>query len=187
MEYGGDTEVFINGAPVFHASDLPHGSRFLELSRHAKLLHTGSNLITMKASVSSDGQLPRVRLFGDKSPLLKEPKRDDSVGLKKGEGADALPRLKQNSEAWLAEAERPIGVMLSAVSENGAEPAPLAVHRRGSPQNLGEPVEAAFPAVLSGSAESKPAEVKPIGQSSSGRRLALAKWMTQSENPLVSR
>ncbi len=187
LEYGGDTEVFLNGTSVFNASDLPHGSRFLELSRHSKLLHTGSNLLTVKGSVSSDGRLLRVRLFGDKSPLLQEPKRDDLAGLKKGEGADALPRLKQNSEAWLAEAERPIGVMLSAVSENGSAPAPLAVHRRGSPQNLGEPVEAAFPAVFSGSVESKPAEVKPIGQSSSGRRLALARWMIQPENPLVSR
>ena len=187
LEYAGDTEVFLNGTPVFKASDLPSGSRFLELSRHSKLLHTGANLITVKVSVPSEGRLPRVRLFGDKSPLLLDGKSDDLAELKKIAGGDVILRLKQNREAWITEAERPIGVMLSAVSENGPTPAPLAVHRRGSPQNLGDPVDAAFPAVLSGTAQSKPAEVKPIGQSSSGRRLALAKWMIQPENPLVSR
>jgi len=193
LEYAEDADVFLNGNPLLSAQTLPKGRRFLDFTRLVKHLHTGSNLITVKTRVSTTGELPKVRLFGDKSPLklaeklLTEHKHSDLESLKKQAGDDILTSLRPNHDAWLPEAERPLGVPLSAVSENNATPAPLAVHRRGSPQNLGAPVEAAFPAILSATPEPNPAEVIPVGNQSSGRRLALAKWLSLPENPLVSR
>jgi hypothetical protein len=48
-------------------------------------------------------------------------------------------------------------------------------------------VEAAFPAVLSRSAGPLSAQAAPVRGISSGRRTALARWLTQPENPLASR
>jgi hypothetical protein len=196
IEYAGQTEVFLNGSLVFQGQDLPHGTRFLDLSRFKNLkssLHTGANVLAIRATLAEDGRLPRIAFYQGRSPvhvaerLLRGPKAGDLAALNKKLGGDVLALAHSDSVAWLELVEKPLGIPLSAVSEAGAAPAPLAVHRRGSPHNPGDPVTAAFPAVLSGASAPVPAEVVPIGKKSSGRRLALAQWMVRPENPLVSR
>jgi hypothetical protein len=196
IEYAGPTEVFLNGSLVFQAQDLPKGSRFLDLSKLGKLqrtLHTGSNVLAICTTLAQDGRIPRISFYRGSSPLqtaerlLRGPKGGDLAELNQKLGRDVLALAKSGSETWLELVEKPLGMPLNAASETGADPAALAVHRRGSPHNLGDPVAAAFPAVLSGASAPVPAEVAPIGRKSSGRRLALAQWMARPENPLVSR
>jgi Protein of unknown function (DUF1553)/Protein of unknown function (DUF1549) len=57
------------------------------------------------------------------------------------------------------------------------------VFRRGDPKNLGPKVEPRPPTVL---LACQPAEIQPTA-STTGRRLALAKWLTRGDNPLTSR
>ena len=195
LEYGGDMDVFLNNTPVLQGYNLPEGRRAIELTQNFKrILHTGANYLTVRARAREAGTLPKVSLHSGHSPvtlaerLLRGPKKSDLAELEKlAGGGDLLGNLKNANTAWLTEAARPVGTPVSAASEDGANPAPLAIHRRGSPQNLGDPVEPAFPAVLT----SKGAQLPPIKAlatgKSSGRRLALANWLVQPDNPLVSR
>lgn len=195
LEYGGDMDVFLNNTPVLQGYNLPEGRRAIELTQNFKrILHTGANYLTVRARAREAGTLPKVSLHSGQSPvtlterLLRGPKKSDLAELEKlAGGGDLLGNLKNANTAWLTEAARPVGTPVSAASEDGANPAPLAIHRRGSPQNLGDPVEPAFPAVLT----SKGAQLPPIKAlatgKSSGRRLALANWLVQPDNPLVSR
>lgn len=67
------------------------------------------------------------------------------------------------------------------------EPSPTYILRRGSPSNFGPWVSPGVPAVLT--AGLKPYEVMPPwpGAAKTGRRLALARWLTQPGHPLTSR
>ena len=195
LEYGGNTEVFLNGTPILQGRNLPVGRRAIELQPNFKrLLHTGANFLAVRAHVSESGTLPKVSLHSGHTPLtlaerlLRGPKKSEQPELDRlAGGGDLLANLKNATTAWIAEAARPVGTPVSAAAEDGANPAPLAIHRRGSPQNLGDPVEPAFPAVLtSKGAHPQPAQPVAAGKSS-GRRLALANWLVQPENPLVSR
>jgi hypothetical protein len=189
IHYAGDTEVFLNGSSVFRAPNLPPGKRFLDLSKLPKLknaLHTGSNVLAIRTSLTRDGALPAISFYQGESPIQTAARLLN--GPKAPELKAALLALKPcDSVPWLELVEKPLGTPLSAVSENGATPEPLAIHKRGSPQNLGDPVVPAYPAVLSAATAPVPAQIVPRGKTSSGRRLALAEWMVRPENPLVSR
>ena len=58
--------------------------------------------------------------------------------------------------------------------------------RRGDPVDYGEVVDAGIPAVLQNAAL-KPYRVERPFEGATGRRLALAKWLTQPEHPLTAR
>jgi hypothetical protein len=76
------------------------------------------------------------------------------------------------------------GEVVLSVSEVGLEPAPVHVLTRGSPHAPSERVEPAVPAVLSTFAH--PAPSVAHGEST-GRRTALAAWITDPRNRLASR
>ncbi len=194
LEYQTDTEVFLNGSPILQGHNLPKGRRSIELAQNFKrLLHTGANFLTVRTVATHAGALPTVSLHAGLSPvtraerLLRGPKKSEQGELNRLAGGDILEKLKTANPSWLAEAARLVGIPISAASEDNATPAPLAIHRRGNPQSLGEPVEPAYPVILTKVAPGQPASTTAAGKTSSGRRLALANWLTQPDNPLVSR
>jgi hypothetical protein len=194
IEYQGNTEIFLNGTPVLQAQNLPKGRRSIELAMAFKrLLHTGANFIAVRTLATESGGLPKVSLhsglsaLGHAEKMLRGSKQAEQAELNRIAGCDLLGVLKKAGPDWLAEAGRSVGIPISAAAENGPDPAPLSIHRRGSPQNLGEPVEPAYPVILTAAGQSQAPNIVGIGKSSSGRRLALANWLTQPENPLVSR
>lgn len=71
-----------------------------------------------------------------------------------------------------------------AVKEHGREVPPTHVLIRGNPVAEGDLVEPAFPAVLT---SQTPEVVPPANGESSGRRLALARWITSDSNALANR
>jgi hypothetical protein len=73
---------------------------------------------------------------------------------------------------------------IRALYEMGGEPCPAFLLRRGEAQMIGAPVEPGVPSVLNGLTDYK---VTPPGIDSTGRRLALAKWLTQPNHPLTAR
>jgi hypothetical protein len=194
LEYQGATEIFLNGTSILQARNLPKGRRTIELAPAFKrLLHTGANYLAIRAVAGEAGSLPKISLHAGLSPvgqaerLLRGPKKSEQGELNRLAGGDLLEKLKSANPSWLAEAARPVGIPISAAAEDGATPAPLAIHRRGNPQSLGEPVEPAYPVVLTKESPAQTASTPVTGKASSGRRLALANWLTQTDNPLVSR
>ena len=69
----------------------------------------------------------------------------------------------------------------------GGEPSGAFVYRRGDPMLPAEPVEPGVPALFDGTLEPYRITPPPSGVESSGRRLALAKWLTQPDHPLTAR
>jgi mono/diheme cytochrome c family protein len=75
-----------------------------------------------------------------------------------------------------------------AVSERGTTPRETFVLGRGMPANKGDKVEPGFPAVLT-AADAPPPTIPaaPPAAKSTGRRTALADWITDAKNPLTAR
>ena len=74
-----------------------------------------------------------------------------------------------------------------ALLDTGGRPSTTFFLQRGNPLSPGEAVTPGVPAVLT--AGLRPFQVNPLepGRNSSGRRLALARWLTQPNHPLTSR
>jgi hypothetical protein len=75
--------------------------------------------------------------------------------------------------------------MAMAAAEKGREAAPLHVHIRGNPHVLGDLVEPAFPSALGPATATIPTPSESA--TSSGRRLALARWIASADNPMTAR
>ena len=72
------------------------------------------------------------------------------------------------------------------VLTDNAEPSVSYLLRRGDPVGFGDPVEAGVPTVLE-NASLNPYEPRSPFLGASGRRLALARWLTQPNHPLTAR
>jgi hypothetical protein len=77
--------------------------------------------------------------------------------------------------------------IVHVLMDAGGEPSGAFVYRRGDPMLPAEPVEPGVPALFDGTVE--PYRITPptSGVESSGRRLALARWLTQPDHPLTTR
>ena len=103
---------------------------------------------------------------------------------------DAL--TKQDLKAWKEKVRRlkqetAATPKALVISEHGAEAPPTHVFYRGNPHAETSPetlVEPAFPGVLKPPA---PQIMAPVDGRSTGRRLALARWIASPENPLTAR
>lgn len=74
--------------------------------------------------------------------------------------------------------------LVRALFDMGGEPTPVHILYRGEHRSPGPPVAPGVPSVLSAGLE--PYELEPLPWSS-GRRLALAKWLVQPNHPLTAR
>ena len=108
-------------------------------------------------------------------------------------GKQSLDELaKQDLESWRAKVRQlrqatEASPKALVISEHGAEAPETHVFYRGNPHAETSPetlVEPAFPGVLKAPA---PQIVPPVGGRSTGRRLALARWIASPENPLTAR
>ena len=84
----------------------------------------------------------------------------------------------------LKASQPPGGETALCVTEIGRTPRQMFVMMRGSAHAKGDPVEPGFLSVLS---PPEPQIVPPANGETSGRRLALAKWVASPENPLTAR
>ena len=105
------------------------------------------------------------------------------------EAADAAYRKQAeeiNKQISILEARLLPEPRIQALWDRG-EPSPTYILRRGSPSNFGQWVGPGVPAVLSTGL--RPYEVlQPWpGAPKTGRRLALARWLTQPQHPLTAR
>lgn len=117
--------------------------------------------------------------YREKEPVLK----DEELEKKFAElGQQTKPLRKQ-----LQEAKRKIQPAPNVrVLTDNPHPSQFYLLRRGDPVSFGEPVDAGVP-VLFQNAALKSYEPVPPFEGSSGRRLALARWLTQPNHPLTAR
>jgi hypothetical protein len=117
------------------------------------------------------------------------PVRAEIARLERALDEAAEPDRRRTLEAELAAAKQRLEPVpaIRALYDMGGTPTPVYVLRRGDPSSPGERVGPAVPAVLATGIA--PYEVKPPwpGADSSGRRLALARWLGQAEHPLTAR
>lgn len=81
--------------------------------------------------------------------------------------------------------KRPTPPMALCVTEYPSEPPATHILSRGNPHVLGDEVRPGFPAILGGGEAKLP--IYSAGNRTSGRRLALAEWITHPDNPLTAR
>jgi hypothetical protein len=77
------------------------------------------------------------------------------------------------------------GIEALVITESGPVPPPTHLMIRGSAHAEGEVVTPGFPVIWGGEAAAIPAP--PEGAATSGRRLALARWMTRPDHPRTAR
>lgn len=106
----------------------------------------------------------------------------DREVLKKFDGAFK----KRCDELEALKGKKPPEPRIAALWDRG-DPSPTYIYRRGDSQRPGPLVKAGVPSVLTD--ERTPFEVRPpwLGAKKTGRRLALARWLTKPDHPLTSR
>ena len=154
-----------------------------EVAAHEAKVKTNTDAIAViEAKVTSDfipvekedfrTEANQVRIVGKRVPaLLSQAEFDRYLSLR-----DEREQLKKYQPRALDSA--------LCVTEVGTTARPMNVLLRGNPHNPGDPVEPGFPSVL---APPTPLISLPAEKRSSGRRLALARWIASPQNPLTAR
>ncbi len=191
-------EVYLNGVEIYRAKGHVTNYEEIELGKEAlAAFQTGKNVLAAHCNQTKGGQFIDIalRTAPDKPGSLSEAlssggkKLEKELGRKLGR--DIVKEWRSAKAAILSIAKEHPGTPLNVVTESGPKAQPLHVHLRGSAHAPGDEVVPGFPSVFGKSNEATPAAFVPValstGSQSSGRRLALAKWIASSENPLTGR
>ncbi len=134
-----------------------------------------------------EAEMKRLR---DQIDAASAPYKKAGVTYKRGE----LEKLEPELATKVAPLQKELGELRGKLKQkphvrvltDNAQPSQSFLLRRGDPANFGEPVEPNIPQVLK-NASLKPYEPISPFPGSSGRRLALAQWLTQPSHPLTAR
>lgn len=192
-----DVEVYLNGVEIYKATGYVSDYQTIELGQEAlDAFQTGKNVLAAHCHQTGGGQFIDMALrTGALKPnslteALHRGGKKLQTSLKKQFGKDIVQEWRDTKNRIEQTHRKVPGTPLNVVQESGTKPLPLHVHLRGSAHAPGDQVEPGFPSVLGEGDESVPAKVEPVenlGVKSSGRRLALAKWMVDPQNPLTAR
>lgn len=193
-----DVVIYLNGSKVYEASGYTTNYETINLTDAARnVLQTGRNTLAVHCRQTGGGQYLDLALrvqAGEASVekvLAGKPGERNAPMIDKAAGKPIASEYRKVLASIANWRTRKPGTPLNVVTENGANPPKMHIHLRGSAHALGEEVNPGLPAVLA-SDTSDPAVVQANavqhdGRSSSGRRLALAEWLVDGENPLTAR
>ncbi|MEO8657605.1 MAG: DUF1553 domain-containing protein [Bryobacteraceae bacterium] len=129
------------------------------------------------------------KLEADLSKVIA-PFREKTPGLKDEELEKKFPELElqaQSLHKQLDEVKEKVKPAPNVrVLTDNAEPSQFYLLRRGDPVGFGEPVDSGVPLLFQNAALKPYQPVAPFA-GTSGRRLALAQWLTQPNHPLTAR
>ncbi len=183
LHHDDDVAVYLNGKLIYRARGYLVAYRRIVLGERAvSALRKGTNLLAVSCRQVGGGQYIDVGLVADAAADLASLMRKHGPELLGDETmrrhADVSAELERSRKARLSEP----GMDVMCVRESGSTPTRVLI--RGNPHAPGEPVTPGFPEVLVNAAVKQPA-VKP-GQLS-GKRRALAEWLTSPGNPATAR
>ena len=181
-----DTEVYLNGQKIADLNGYVTSYQSKLLTPDALgAFQTGRNTLAVHCKNTSGGQFIDAGLkIVDRAVTIAE-----LIDLRGKEvlSEKKLANHKNNKEALkrLQNQKFTSGIKAMVVQEYGGTPKDLHVHVRGSAHSPGDKVEPGFPAIFG---YQDPA-LKAVSSraKSSGRRSALAKWLSLPDNPRTSR
>ncbi|HND52549.1 MAG TPA: DUF1553 domain-containing protein, partial [Pirellulaceae bacterium] len=185
-----DVEVYLNGVRVYAATGFLRDYTQVALDAAAlQALQVGENVLAVHCRQTGGGQYIDVGLTDGRARIdVARQIRDQGAKLLGDDTAKRYVALvKQLEESRKAKPEEP-GAEVMCVTESGRSETNVLL--RGNPHALGEKVQPGVPAVLSEDPNAVlPAAVLkgPAASASSGKRRALAEWLTSKQNPLTAR
>ncbi|MBI1313302.1 DUF1553 domain-containing protein [bacterium] len=185
LHHDEDCEIYLNGVLIDSTEGYTVDYQREPLKRRAlQALKKGDNVIAIHCRQTGGGQ------YIDAGLVIPPERTDLETALKEhgrqilGAGPmQKLIELRKDLEATRKRQIPPAGTPIMAVSESGRRP--VHVLLRGNPHSPGDEVGPTVPAALG----TKPPQVPdiPADAPTSGKRLALAKWMFADDNPLTAR
>src|SRR5262245_2590006 len=157
----------------------------LRTAKRAKLEPQFANALTREEKLRSDEEK---RLAKEAQSML-EIKWDELVASLSPEDREKRAALRRRMHDIELYAPDPLPKAL-AVADRLYPTPPMNILKGGDPHRLGDEARPRFPGVTLPKDASPEAEIEPvqIGEfKSSGRRLALARWLTAPDNPLTAR
>lgn len=144
-----------------------------------------------RATVLAAVHAPKGKRTPEQEALLKKHAKaiqvsDDDLGQRFPEYARVRNEVRQAIAAREKERPRPLET-ISIVAEKDSRPPVHHVLLRGQHNAPGKEVQPGVPAMLCGPTNPLQILPRPEGQISSGRRTALARWLTSSDHPLFAR
>jgi hypothetical protein len=210
IQHDDHVEVYLNGVLAFQARGYITSYQLFELRKEAlSALKDGENVLAVHCTQDFGGQSIHVEpvsfaaanrglsaeelAFGH-IPLSRHPLRHDTEGfqsLMERRATEFLPAQtvekwrRLNRELEESKKRRIPRKMAPAVQETGPKPERTFVHVRGNAHVHGAEVRPTFPSALGGGEP----EIRPRtgADRTSGRRLALAEWLTRRDHPLFAR
>jgi hypothetical protein len=185
LHYDEDCEVYLNGVLVHSAKGYLQNYLRVPLgSKAIGALKKGKNILAVHCHQTGGGQYIDVGLVAasgefDFASMLAQ--HGDRI-LGKGSVGKYRQLQKQLTDSRKAKTP-PAGTPIMSVAESGHTPVHVLV--RGNPHAPGKQVSPTIPAVLRIPVPEIP-EARPAG-GTSGKRLALAKWLVSKNNPLTAR
>jgi hypothetical protein len=182
LHHDEDVEVYLNGKLVFRKAG--HVSKYQthDITREsADVLQTGKNVIAIHCRQTVGGQYIDLGLecFEEAVDLAGLIRKHANQVMGEGPYRNYKNRVR-DLERHFNQKPKSDYYKVLAVDERG--PQITKILRRGNPALEGEEVSPAFPSILS----PPEATIEKLGDSS-GRRTALAKWITSKDNPITAR
>ena len=182
LHHDEDVEVYLNGKLVFQKAG--HVSKYQthDITREsADVLQTGKNVIAVHCRQTVGGQYIDLGLecFEEAVDLAGLIRKHANQVMGEGPYKNYKNRVRDLDRHFNQKPKSDYYKVL-AVDESGSQITKIL--RRGNPALEGEEVSPAFPSILS----PPKATIKKLGDSS-GRRTALAKWITSKNNPITAR
>lgn len=178
-----DIEIYCNGQLVHRKEKYLIEYATIEASdAFIAALQTGRNVIAVHVKQTGGGQYFDMGLTIKGRSLRREMLAQENPHITPQQREELRDLLDQLTvlEAKLNQPQE----MTLAVAEMGVQSPPTFIHLRGSAHAEGAEVQPAFPAIFGGEvAKIQP----PASGQSSGRRLALARWITRPDNPRTAR
>ncbi len=185
LHHDEDAEIYLNGTLVHRVSRFAVQYARVSLGAEAcKALRKGDNVLAVHCKQTGGGQYIDVG-------LVEDTPRVDLASLMRLHGPEILGKeavTRYHELTGQLEEIRKVkppeaGLEVMCVEERGQAPTHVLI--RGNPGSPGERVAPGFPEVLGTGEPAKIPERKLPG--SSGKRRALAAWITSESNPLTAR
>lgn len=179
-----DVEIHLNGQPVLRREH--HVADYQQIRAPREFmaaLQTGRNVLAVHVKQTAGGQFFDLGLEVDAVTPSDLVLKREFRAVSRRDRESYFRSTKRLEEIEMR--RKSPGIEAMVITEAGPVPPPTHIHLRGSAHAEGDVVTPGFPAIWGG----EDAIIPPPAPDakSSGRRLALAKWMTRADNPRTAR